>query len=144
MSFLVHNQKLDTPTARIFAFFRMARERIFCAKPPYSSSFLDIAILGAAAEKDSPSMKEISDMLKISGPSATLMIDRLVEKGELVRIEDKEDRRMVRLDITDAGKKVLKNGIKESEAGMDSLLSVLDEKERKELDKIITKIISQK
>jgi DNA-binding MarR family transcriptional regulator len=143
MSFFINNQKLDTPAARIFAFFRMAREQIFCAKPHCSSSFMDIAILHAAMEKDNPSMKDVADMLRIASPSATVIIDRLVENGELVRIEDKEDRRVVRIGITEAGKKILKTGMKDSITGMDKLLAVLDEKECSVLDKLITKIISQ-
>jgi DNA-binding MarR family transcriptional regulator len=143
VSFFINNQKLDTPAARIFAFFRMAREQIFCAKPHCSSSFMDIAILHAAMEKDNPSMKDVADMLRITSPSATVIIDRLVLNGELVRMEDPDDRRVVRIGITEAGKKILKTGMKDSIAGMDKLLSVLDEKERITLDKIITKIISK-
>ena len=144
MSFFINNQKLDTPAARIFAFFRMAREQIFCAKPHCSSSFMDIAILHAAMEKDNPSMKDVADMLRIQGSSATVIIDRLVLNGELVRVEDKDDRRVVRIGITPAGKKILKSGMKDSIAGMDKLLAVLDERERAAFDKLITKIISQK
>lgn len=144
MSFFINNQKLDTPAARIFAFFRMAREQIFCAKPHCSSSFMDIAILHAAMEKDDPSMKDVADMLRIQGSSATVIIDRLVLNGELVRMEDPGDRRVVRIGITEAGKKILKSGMKDSIAGMDKLLAVLDERERAAFDKLITKIISQK
>jgi DNA-binding MarR family transcriptional regulator len=143
MSFFINNQKLDTPAARIFAFFRMAREQIFCAKPHCSSSFMDIAILHAAMEKDNPSMKDVADMLRIQGSSATVIIDRLVLNGELVRMEDPDDRRVVRIGITEAGKKILKTGMKDSIAGMDKLLVVLDDKERSVFDKLITKIISQ-
>ena len=46
---------------------------------------MDIAILHAAMEKDNPSMKDIADMLRIQGSSATVIIDRLVVNGELVR-----------------------------------------------------------
>jgi DNA-binding MarR family transcriptional regulator len=144
VSFFINNQKLDTPAARIFAFFRMAREQIFCAKPHCSSSFMDIAILHAAMEKDNPSMKDVADMLRIQGSSATVIIDRLVLNGELVRMEDPGDRRVVRIGITPAGKKILKSGMKDSIAGMDKLLAVLDERERAAFDKLITKIISQK
>jgi DNA-binding MarR family transcriptional regulator len=143
MPLFISNQKPATPVERIFAFFRMVREQIFCAKPPYASAFLDIAILHLAAEGGSPAMKDIADMLRIAGPSATIIIDRLVDKGELVRIEDKDDRRVVRLTITAAGRKTLKTGTRESESGMDHLLSVLDDKERAVFDKLITKIISQ-
>ena len=103
---------------------------------------MDIAILHAAMEKDNPSMKDVADMLRIASPSATVIVDRLVENGELVRIEDKEDRRVVRIGITESGKKILKTGMKDSIAGMDKLLAVLDEKERSALDNLITKIIS--
>ena len=143
MAFISNHQNPDTPAARIFAFFRMARDRIFCAKPHCSSSFMDIAILTAAAESHNPSMKDIADMLRITGPSATVIIDRLVEKGELVRAEDKDDRRVVRIGITESGKKTLHTGMKESIIAMDQLLAILDEKERATFDKIITKIISQ-
>ena len=102
---------------------------------------MDIAILHAAMEKDNPSMKDVADMLRIQGSSATVIIDRLVLNGELVRMEDKEDRRVVRIGITEAGKKILKTGMKDSIAGMDKLLAILDKKERSALDKIITKII---
>ena len=139
-STVINNQRLDTPAERIFAFFRLAKERLFSARSP-SCSFLDIAMLKAAAEHNNPSMKDIADMLRIAGPSATVMIDRLVENGELVRMEDKDDRRMVRIGITDAGKKILKSGMRDSIAGMDKLLAVLDDRERATLDKIITKII---
>jgi DNA-binding MarR family transcriptional regulator len=143
MSFFTDNQKLDTPAARVFAFFRMAREQIFCARPNCSSSFMDIAILNAAMEKHNPSMKDVADMLRITGPSATVIIDRLVDKGELKRVEDPDDRRVVRIGITESGKKTLHSGLKESEDGMKRLLSVLDERERASFDKVITKIISQ-
>jgi DNA-binding MarR family transcriptional regulator len=102
---------------------------------------MDIAILHAAMEKDNSSMKDVADMLRIQGSSATVIIDRLVQNGELVRIEDPDDRRVVRIGITEAGKKILKTGMKDSIAGMDKLLAVLDEKERSALDKLITKII---
>ncbi|MDR3558206.1 MAG: MarR family transcriptional regulator [Candidatus Pacebacteria bacterium] len=142
-STVINNQRLDTPAERIFAFFRLAKERLFSARSP-SCSFLDIAMLKAAAEHNNPSMKDIADMLHIAGPTATPIVDRLVEKGELVRAEDPNDRRIVRLSLTETGKKVLKAGMKESIIAMNQLLSVLNEKECADLDRIITKIILNK
>ncbi len=142
MSFIAPQPSLDTPAERVFAFFRMAKERIFCAKPPYTSSFLDIAVLNAADERRNPSMSDIAEILRITGPSATAIIDRLVDKGALVRAEDKDDRRIVRLSITDEGRKVLKARMRESISGMDQLLGALNPAERAEFDRLITKIIS--
>ena len=145
MTAVIHNQKLDTPAERIFAFFRLAKERLFSAdsKKTASCSFLDMAVLKAADEQHNPSMTDIADMLHIAGPSATSIIDRLVEQNELIRTEDKDDRRVVRVSITESGKKILKAGMKERIGKMEGLLSVLNEKERVELDRIITKVILQ-
>jgi DNA-binding MarR family transcriptional regulator len=137
---LTVTHKMDTPPARMFAFFRLAKERIFSGNPQ-CPAFLDIAILEAASDGRDPSMKEIADLLRITGPSATAMIDRLVDKGELVRAEDPDDRRIVRLRTTAVGEKAFKAGRRAALTGMDGLLSVLGEGERAELDRIITKIL---
>ena len=142
MSFPLLNDKLDTPAARVFAFFRLVRERIFCAKTLHASSFMDIAVLSAAAEHKNPSMKDIADFLRIASPPATVLIDRLVDKGELVRTEDAEDRRVVRLSVTESGRKALKLGLKEAEEGMHALLSVLNKSEQADFDRLIGKILS--
>jgi len=88
-------------------------------------------------------MKDVADMLRIQGSSATVIIDRLVLNGELVRMEDPGDRRVVRIGITEAGKKILKSGMKDSIAGMDKLL-LFWMKGARGIRQAYYKIISQK
>ncbi len=52
-------------------------------------------------------MKEISEHLGRGMPSATSMIDRLVKKEYVERVEDSSDRRVVICQITDSGRAVL-------------------------------------
>jgi DNA-binding MarR family transcriptional regulator len=46
------------------------------------------------------SMNELSDMLGVSPPSTSVMVDKLVEKGILARSQSDEDRRKVFVEIS--------------------------------------------
>jgi len=59
-------------------------------------------------------MSELSTLTKVSPPSASAMVDRLVEKGILVRAHSQEDRRKVLVKISP---KAVKN-IQQIEAGI--------------------------
>lgn len=52
-------------------------------------------------------MKEISEYLRRGMPSATSMIDRLVKKEYVERVEHSSDRRVVLCQITDSGRAIL-------------------------------------
>lgn len=52
-------------------------------------------------------MKEISEYLGRGMPSATSMIDRLVKKNYVERVEDSSDRRVVICQITELGRDML-------------------------------------
>lgn len=50
--------------------------------------------------KGSVSMIELSELLMVAPPSATTMVDRLVEKGILVRRQSEVDRRKVIVEVS--------------------------------------------
>ena len=58
----------------------------------------------AIAEREELSLKDLADTLQVSPPSASAMVDRLVEMGLLVREQSTIDRREVRIRLTEAGK----------------------------------------
>ena len=60
------------------------------------------------------SMTELSDLTNVSPPSASVMVDRLVEKGILVRERSPKDRRKVMVKISPKAVK----GIKRIEEGI--------------------------
>lgn len=51
--------------------------------------------------KGAVSMIELSELLRVAPPSATTMVDRLVEKGILVRRQSEVDRRKVIVEVSD-------------------------------------------
>jgi DNA-binding MarR family transcriptional regulator len=64
-------------------------------------------------EKEEPTMKRVAEYLHIKAPSATSLIDGLVQVGYIKRVADSKDRRMVQLKITDKGKEYLKDGMRQ-------------------------------
>lgn len=82
-------------------------------------------------------MRDLADELLISPGSATLLVDRLVESGWLVRIQDAVDRRSISVELSEeAGKKLLKLMKSRMElAGQ--LLDTLNPADLRELDRIL-------
>lgn len=92
-------------------------------------------------------MKEVADYLGITPPSATSLIDGLVESNLLKRNFDKNDRRVVRLTVTAHGKQTIKRGLNIMTSQMKKVLACLTEKEQKQLiliyKKVLTSLTSQ-
>jgi len=63
-------------------------------------SFAQMRALRFVKTKGQVSITELADLLNVSAPSASTMVDRLVEKGVLVREPDPADRRKVIVTIS--------------------------------------------
>ncbi len=50
---------------------------------------------------DGISLKELAETLNVTPPSCSAMVDRLVDKGLLERIQDKDDRRKIHIRLSD-------------------------------------------
>jgi DNA-binding MarR family transcriptional regulator len=105
-----------------------------------SCSFLEMKTLAIACENKSPSMKEVADDLGISSPALTSIVDKLVDSGQIVRSEDKDDRRIVRISPTASGKKAFDKNKSLIFDAFNKRASVLSEKEQAELIKLLTKL----
>jgi len=83
-------------------------------------------------------MRELADELLISPGSATLLADRLVESGWLVRTPDDNDRRGIRLELSaEAGRKLVELlNMKMMQTG--AMLDRLELKDMLELDRILS------
>ena len=90
--------------------------------------------------EENPTMADIADCLCVAPPSVTPLINRLVKDGALKRVADKEDRRIIHLTITKSGRKTLDKGIKEIFGRMQKVLMNLNNKERRDLTKILEKL----
>jgi DNA-binding MarR family transcriptional regulator len=70
---------------------------------PYTA--LRLEALGFIASAKDPTMRDVADHFSITPPSATSLINGLVNSGAIARKPDKVDRRVTRLTITAAGKR---------------------------------------
>jgi len=103
---------------------------------------LQIQVLGYLQKHKRPSMKEVADFLSITPPSATSIIDSMVDDGLLKRQLDATDRRATHLCITAKGKSVLKYGFKQITGCMREIFSCLTDTERRQMIKIYKKIFN--
>ena len=99
------NEKL-VQARYIFSTLKMIRDRIFRAQAAHLAAFGKSATLGDLSIPQfhaimivrtlgQVTMTELADRLGVSPPSASAMVDRLVEKGILTREHSVEDRRKV-------------------------------------------------
>lgn len=108
---------MDEPTQNqareTYRTVRMLKDRLchkFQARAKESSrsdcselTFVQSNVLMAIEERGELSIKELADVLHVSRPSASAMVDRLVEMGMLVREQSPMDRREVRVRLSARG-----------------------------------------
>lgn len=125
----------------IFTISRLMRDKMACNDDLATLSFLQIQTLIFLAKNKNLHMSEIADNFKIELPSATSLIQKLVKAGFVARKEDDKDRRIVKVLLTGAGKKLLKTLMRHREQKIKMHLSLLSDKEKKQLLGILTKMI---
>ncbi|MFA5133481.1 MAG: MarR family transcriptional regulator [Patescibacteria group bacterium] len=103
-------------------------------------SALRFMTLQYIADEKNPTMKNISEFLKIKPSSATSLIGGLEKTGYIIRVEDKDDRRIVRLSITFKGKRELAKAFKIIKVNTENFYSRLSPEEQKQLINILKKI----
>ena len=84
-----------------------------------------------------PSMSVLAKTLNISKTQMTSKIDELFDEGLIERVPDENDRRVLRIVLTDEGKKFIKEAHETVTESMNQLLSSFSPKELEELSKSI-------
>ncbi|MCW5950782.1 MAG: MarR family transcriptional regulator [Propionibacteriaceae bacterium] len=74
---------------------------------PADLTMQQLRVLGLVAHEPGLTGQELGARLGVSAPTASGLIDRLVEKGVLERTADATDRRVRRLHLTPEGRRVL-------------------------------------
>lgn len=97
-------------------------------------------ILMLVYEYTEKSMSEISLMTGLEKSSFTRSVDCLVKKGFITRNSPENDRRKIKLSLTDKGLKAAKLIRNDFNTYLDSLISDFSEKEKKEFFESLTTI----
>jgi len=96
------------------------------------------------ALRDNPNitMGEMCEKLFLACSTATDLIDRMEKNGFLERKRDSQDRRVIRLSITDKGKEVISEVIAARRRYVATIVSKLTEQEKVELANSLEKLHS--
>ena len=85
-------------------------------------------------------MKDIAHALDISLPAATGLISRLVRMGMVERVYDTKDRRVIYVNLTSKGKKMVAQVKSQRQKKIEHVFGKLSEKERSVYLQIIRKV----
>ena len=103
-------------------------------------SFLHIQILHYIKDRKITNMKDLANYLHITPPSTTSLINSLVAKGFVSRLNDEADRRLIQLKITSSGLELLKGNLKRVTDTMKENINKLNASEKKDFINILNKI----
>ena len=92
--------------------------------------------------KGNITMGEFSSALSVPLSTATRIADWLVENGYIQRLPDSDDRRVVRVSLTDTGKELFKAIDRYIRQRMQQILSSLTAEERTILLTLVNKVVS--
>ncbi|HEX5480352.1 MAG TPA: MarR family transcriptional regulator [Dehalococcoidia bacterium] len=74
----------------------------------YGVTVSQLRVMHLIRQMGAPSQRELTLALKISGPTLSGMIDRLIQRGVIERRDDALDRRITRVSVTAEGDDVLR------------------------------------
>ena len=93
--------------------------------------------------RENISMSEVASDFHIELPSATSMINKLSKLGLVRRIEDENDRRLVRLTLTKKGKMVLRKATNQRKNKLKGFLSQLSDDNKLKLLSVLQSSIEK-
>jgi DNA-binding MarR family transcriptional regulator len=93
-------------------------------------SMPQFSILMQLHHKGACGMSAISERFEVTPAAASQLVDKLVQSGFIVREEDPNDRRAKLLNLTDAGRDLIQQGMKERHLWLDQLSGRMTEAER--------------
>ena len=127
--------------AATFELSRTFRHRMMCmAREGTAMNFLQIHALALIAEHRGITMKELAHHLKITSPSATSFVNRLVKIRWVERFPDAENRKLVRLKITQTGMRLLRAKKQKRMAASGEIFSLLSPREQIQLAHLLEKL----
>jgi len=106
-----------------------------------SKTLLELGGLGEAIE--ARQVTDLAEVLGVSVPSMSRAVDGLVKKRLATRVEDVEDRRVRRVEITAKGKKLVDALMVVRQAGMETFAASLTAAQRRKLDAAVDSLMDR-
>jgi DNA-binding MarR family transcriptional regulator len=87
-------------------------------------------------------VRGLAEGLGISPSAASQQVDKLVARGLVRRTENPEDRRHVRLEVTDLGQQAIGEISRTTRSHLQGVLSVLSDTELDELHRLLSRVVT--
>ncbi len=128
----------------MFQISRSMKERMVFSSTAANLTLLQLLTLGFIKKSQKAvQMKDIADYLSIEMPTATSLLNKLFRLNLVNRVVDKEDRRIVRINLTKKGDTLVDEAMKRHGERIEKMLSYLDTKQKEDFYEIL-KILSNK
>ncbi|GAA0070476.1 MarR family transcriptional regulator [Clostridium sardiniense] len=98
------------------------------------------AVLEVLYSKGDLKICQIIDSILTTSGNITVIIKNLEKEGFIKKLKDPEDSRAVLISLTDKGKEVIEDILPKHFENIKNIFSVLDEEEKEQLIKILSKI----
>jgi len=93
--------------------------------------------------RGSSNVSDLGEGLGISIAAASQMLERLVQQGLIVRVEDPQDRRVKHLTLTDKGRRIMQASMQARQGWLDDLVHILSPGEREQVASAIKVMIEK-
>ena len=91
-----------------YAFSEVLRQGCVEQKKPYVITPAQFGVLSALFERDDMTIGSLSQRRGLDAPTITGIVKRLEQSGLLERVHDREDRRVVKVHLTEEGSEIMK------------------------------------
>lgn len=124
----------------IINFIPQLNRRFFRMMPKLDMPKQQLGLLHMLTHHCHMPMKVFSDKMHISKPNLTKLVNHLIDEGLVVRSHSEEDRRIILLDITEAGREVVKSHYEMMIEEVTKMFEVFEDNEVEELSHHISEI----
>jgi DNA-binding MarR family transcriptional regulator len=116
-------------------------ELVYTQDPgPLTDPLLFYQTVRAMQDERPPTMKELSEASRVPKATMTRIVDHWVRQGYAERVYDPEDRRIIRVTLTDRGRELRDIMLTYAERRVGSVLGPLTDEEQAILVTLLTKI----
>ena len=106
----------------------------------YGIATSEFTVLEALYHKGKQTVQEISNAVLINSGSITYVIDKLEDKNFIERKHGKEDRRVVHIEITEAGKEFMDDVFPKHQKAIEEIFEDINTEERKLIIDILKRV----
>ncbi len=138
---ITRHNAIDSLIGSTMEIARAMRHRVFCNTKDglHPGQLHAMFVVG---EHPGMTMKELAGMLHITSPSATSLINRIVQLGLVQRRHDARNRKLVRLKLSRKGSELLKSNHEERNKTLRILFGIITPEEQTQLSSIHQKLVT--